>query len=59
VIERWPPTRIVLSSGYADSVAGGGADLPPGVRFLPKPYRRAELAEVLRDVLAGKAQTVA
>ena len=32
---RWPPIRIVATSGLLNI---GTEDLPPGSRFLPKPY---------------------
>jgi CheY-like chemotaxis protein len=48
VRDRWPPIGIVLTSGH------GGA-LPPGLadraRYLPKPYRNADLLEAIRSVI--------
>src|SRR5260221_12319071 len=42
---RWPPIKIIATSGY---VSGIEKDLPDGGRFLPKPYSCNEIAGVLR-----------
>lgn len=51
VRRRWPGVRVLLASGLP-----GAADEEPcgldGVRLLLKPYRRAELAEAVRDSLS-------
>jgi CheY-like chemotaxis protein len=47
---RWPPIKIVTTSDY---VGVAETDLPEGGRFLPKPYRPAEVADVLREVTGG------
>ncbi len=44
---RWPPIKIVATSGLVDV---GEKDLPEGGRFLPKPYHAKQLAAVLREV---------
>jgi len=44
--ERYPHIRVILVSGHAR------AQLPPiptAVRFLPKPYRLAQLIELLQE----------
>jgi CheY-like chemotaxis protein len=43
---RWPPIKIVATSGLVDV---GEKDLPEGGRFLPKPYHARQLAAVLRE----------
>lgn len=43
-----PRLPVVLSSGY--SAVDDAGPLPPGVRALPKPYSRAMLEKVLREV---------
>jgi len=54
-LARWigahkPEVRVLLTSGYApDDQKSEAADLP----VLRKPYKRAELANALRDALAG------
>ena len=49
---RWPPIKIVATSGLVDV---GENDLPEGGRFLAKPYSPNDLAEVLRE-LTGSSQ---
>ena len=48
---RWPPIKIVATSGLVDV---GEKDLPEGGRFLAKPYRSEELADVLRELIGGR-----
>ena len=58
---RWPPIKIVATSGLVDV---GEKDLPEGGRFLPKPYSRtsckgaAAVARIVLypDVIAGRAK---
>jgi CheY-like chemotaxis protein len=45
---RWPPIKIVATSGLVDV---GEKDLPEGGRFLPKPYHARQLAAVLRELI--------
>src|SRR5882762_9551244 len=40
---RWPPIKIVATSGLVDV---GEKDLPEGGRFLSKPYQAKALADV-------------
>jgi CheY-like chemotaxis protein len=47
---RWPPIKIVATSGLVDV---GEKDLPEGGRFLPKPYQAKALADVLLELTAG------
>jgi PAS domain S-box-containing protein len=52
VAARWPETKVILTSGYSGAVVQSAAStLPPGTRFLSKPYRLAQLADALRDAL--------
>ena len=46
---RWPPIKIVATSGLVDV---GEKDLPEGGRFLRNPYGPSELACVLRELTA-------
>ena len=48
---RWPPIRIVATSGLVDV---GEKDLPEGGRFLAKPYRSEELTEMLHELIGGR-----
>ena len=50
VRNRWPPIRIVVTSGHGDIATN---DLPDGGIYLSKPYRHAELAKTFRDLVAG------
>ena len=48
-----PDLRVILTSGYATALMKG--DLPPGVRFLHKPYDPMLLYETLADLLGAPA----
>ena len=50
-----PGIKVLLTSGFAKGSVQGSEEIPPGVEFLSKPYRRAELAAKLRGVLDGKS----
>jgi CheY-like chemotaxis protein len=47
---RWPPIKIVATSGVADVRAD---DLPEGSVFLPKPYTFDIIRKTLRELTAG------
>jgi CheY-like chemotaxis protein len=47
---RWPPIKIVATSGHVDI---GEADLPEGGRFLAKPYSAKQVTGVLRELIGG------
>jgi CheY-like chemotaxis protein len=49
VKDRWPPIRIVTTSGR---VRISEADLPEGGRFIPKPYSPAQVIGTLRELMA-------
>jgi signal transduction histidine kinase len=51
--ERWPAMKVVLTSGFPQVKMAGRGDLPANLRLLTKPYRRADLARVLREALDG------
>jgi CheY-like chemotaxis protein len=44
---RWPPIKIVATSGHVDVAE---TDLPDGGRFLPKPYRPHQITGLLREL---------
>ncbi len=50
VRDRWPPIRIVATSGH---VRVGEDDLPSGSIFLPKPYRGDQVIAALRELTAN------
>jgi PAS domain S-box-containing protein len=60
--QRWPDTRIVLTSGYLGGrhgeADGRWSGLPPSVALLRKPYRRDELAAALRGADQYSSVTV-
>lgn len=47
---RWPPVKIVATSGHFRLKAG---DLPEDGRFLPKPYDSAQVTGIIREVIAA------
>ncbi len=50
VRDRWPPVRIVVTSGnHVIDVA----DLPEGSRFFGKPYRGSAIISSFKELLAG------
>jgi CheY-like chemotaxis protein len=46
---RWPPIKIIATSGMIDVRS---IDLPPGGRFLPKPYSPSQIVATLRELTA-------
>jgi PAS domain S-box-containing protein len=46
-----PTLKVLYTSGYAENAIVHHGRLDPGVQLLGKPYRRAELAKKIRDVL--------
>lgn len=49
---RMPGIKILYSSGYTENAIVHHGRLDPGVDLLAKPYRKADLAGKLREVLA-------
>jgi CheY-like chemotaxis protein len=50
VRKRWPPVRIVVTSGHRMVDI---ADLPDGGVFFSKPYRHREVAASFRELMSG------
>ena len=48
VKDRWPPIKIITTSGHAKINAN---DLPEGVRFVPKPYNPTEIADTVHQLI--------
>ena len=48
-----PGLKVLFTTGYTDAVAAGGNEDPPARPMLRKPYRRGELAQKIRAVLAA------
>ncbi len=51
VAARWPATSIVFMSGYTDNVLGNAGENDGNVRLLNKPFRKSDLAQMLRQTL--------
>jgi two-component system, response regulator PdtaR len=51
VRNRWPPVRIIATSGHFKVQAG---DLPADARFISKPYKPAQIIGAVRE-LTGAA----
>jgi CheY-like chemotaxis protein len=51
VTARWPRIKIVLTSGFPEAKLNGGFENSLNLRLLSKPYRRDDLARLLREVL--------
>src|SRR5690606_27349658 len=50
-----PGLRVLYTSGYTENAIVHHGRLDQGISLLSKPYRRAELARKIRDVLLGAA----
>jgi PAS domain S-box-containing protein len=53
VVARRPGMKVLYTSGYSDDAIMHEGHLDPGVALLKKPYRKAELAQKIREVLGG------
>ena len=51
---QWPRMKVVLMSGYADDVLRTGKS-PSATPLLSKPFRKADLAKVIRQTLDATA----
>jgi two-component system, response regulator PdtaR len=50
VRNRWPPVKIIVTSGYAVVCEG---DLPAGALFIEKPYYPVNIAQKMNNLLAA------
>jgi two-component system, response regulator PdtaR len=50
VRDRWPPVRIIATSGHFRVQAG---DLPADARFIPKPYQPAQIIGAIRELIGA------
>jgi len=55
VARRWPRTRIVFMSGYTGNVLSSRGHIDADVRLLNKPFRKSDLAEMIRQALDDEA----
>jgi DNA-binding LytR/AlgR family response regulator len=53
VAKRRSPLKVLFTSGYTENAIDHHGRLDPGVLLLTKPYRRAELARMVRVALGG------
>lgn len=51
VVTRWPNIKVLLTSGFPEEKLNGNGQPPWNMRLLLKPYRKADLASILREVL--------
>ena len=51
--ERWPDLKIILTSGFPETQPNSHGTATPGMRLLSKPYRKADLACLIRETLDG------
>ncbi|MDQ1829266.1 CHASE domain-containing protein [Massilia scottii] len=54
VQQALPGVAVLYTSGYTRDALTTGGRLDDGVRLLGKPYRRTQLAQHVRDALAGR-----
>jgi PAS domain S-box-containing protein len=55
VERRWPKTRIVFMSGYSEASIIHQGRLDADVRLLSKPFRKGDLARIVRQALDAPA----
>jgi len=55
VARRWPKTRVVFISGYAENAVLHDGQADDGVLVLSKPFRKSDLAQIVRQALDGTA----
>ena len=55
VARRRPGTKVLFTSGYTENAILHHGRLDPGVLLLAKPYRKTDLARILRTALEREA----
>ena len=53
VLARWPATKVVFMSGYSEDTIVHDGRLDAGPLLLSKPFRKKDLAQIVRQALAG------
>ena len=53
VLRRRPTARVLFTSGYTEKVLTHNGQLDPGLQLLAKPYRKADLARMIRIALSA------
>jgi hypothetical protein len=56
VARRRPSVKVLFTSGYPQNALSHQGRIDPGVLLLSKPYRRADLARMLRLAIDSKAE---
>jgi signal transduction histidine kinase len=56
VLQRRPSVKVLYTSGYSQSAIIHNGRLDPGVLLLTKPYRRSDLARMIRVALEGSRE---
>ncbi|HQS19247.1 response regulator [Reyranella sp.] len=51
ISRRWPGTKIVFMSGYTEKAIFHQGQIDAGVDLLSKPFRKADLARIVRETL--------
>jgi hypothetical protein len=54
-LKRQPSLKVLFTSGYTENAIVHHGRLDPGVLLLAKPYRKADLARMIRQALASMA----
>jgi signal transduction histidine kinase/CHASE3 domain sensor protein/CheY-like chemotaxis protein len=54
VLKRRPSARVLFTSGYTEKVLSHNGQLDPGLQLLAKPYRKADLARMIRIALSAQ-----
>jgi signal transduction histidine kinase/CHASE3 domain sensor protein/ActR/RegA family two-component response regulator len=54
VLRRRPSARVLFTSGYTEKVLTHHGQLDPGLQLLAKPYRKADLARMIRIALSAQ-----
>jgi PAS domain S-box-containing protein len=54
-VKRRPTLKVLFTSGYTENAILSDGRLPPDVLLLPKPYRKAALAQMVRQAFCSAA----
>jgi CheY-like chemotaxis protein len=58
VTRRWPKTKVVFMSGYTENAIIHHGQLDAGVLLLSKPFRKSDLAHIIRQALDGSGTPI-
>jgi hypothetical protein len=53
ILTRRPRIKVLFTSGYTENAIVHHGRLDPGVLLLGKPYRKSDLAQIVRTALDG------